>query len=121
MSYTAQFDPDSGFVRVVVTGPMGLADAQQFFPAMVRECHKHACSRAIVDVSNARINTDKPELYRLPALLSRAGFRSREDRVAIVYAHDGEHHKTAEKAFLDYGLVVRVFTDTDEAIAWLTA
>jgi len=84
--------------------------------AMVR---RHGCSRVLNDLRGATITSATLSICNMPRVVDQAGVPIKCKRALIIREASADFH-FLETAFVNIGQEVRIFTDRDDAIEWLT-
>ncbi len=117
-SFEIEHDPVSKVTHIKMVGFI-YRDSLREFAVELIESLKASSSRLVLnDAIKARIRLTDADIYSLPSVLRDAGMPS-EVICALVVKHDVRAFRHFEKASLEVGLSIRVFTDMGEAAFWL--
>jgi hypothetical protein len=120
MEWTIDYQED-GVVRVKTTGYADWEQNKKMCEEGLAVGRKHGSHRFLIDQRGIKSVLSVLQVDSLPATLKQIGVTS-EDKVAVVFDPASKLDETFKffrnTAFLE-SLSVKLFTDADEAIAWL--
>ena len=94
-------------------------DSRKLMEIFTELLERESCNVFLFDLQEAQIETDDSSSYAAGIMPAIKGLPEREWRVAILYKQVSSQDRMMESLFSQYGYLVRVFDDRDEAIAWL--
>ena len=108
-------------LRIAATGMITLTDhAQLVHDVCVQGCRRDAAQAFLLDLREATLAMSVRDLYRLPELNRHLGL-SGDERVALLFSDqstlDARLYEARAKGL---GLDHRVFTDSGDALGWLS-
>ena len=114
---------EEDFVRIVVTGNYSLLKANHLFSHSIENALLHRRAKILIDVTNIAGNIpffDRFEYATFLARYKREHASTKVSRIAVV-GHEPivDKNKFGETVAINRGANVRVFTDMDNAYAWL--
>lgn len=118
MDYEIKISDDKSFVVVDVKNPVSVEQALTFTRKSIELASKHNTNSYLIDLRKVRHKWSVFETYTFAKDLRGSG-RQRLDRVALLTQPDDETFSFVETATVNQGYNTRVFTDYDEATAWL--
>ena len=122
MPYELKFHVNPSFVEVISRGKLTQEEQSQ------RDSEVHKLGRGnkptffLYNLLSTEIDASITELYQTPGLLEKEE-QNRRNKAALLVQRDDkdwENLKFLETASLNRGWQIRVFSDRDEAISWLT-
>jgi hypothetical protein len=121
MRYEVRFDPESGFIHVVVEGEYGLDFARHILAELRSATVRHPQAAILVDTRAAQTTMTATDTYELGQTL-RAQDVATNVRMAIVNEPRLEFNRASflEELGRNRGLQIRNFHDLTQATAWLT-
>ena len=123
MEWKIDYLEKDGIVLVTTSGIATWDESRKLTEEAIELGRSRGSSRFIVDNRNLESTLPTLQVDKLPEMFKQAGLTS-EDRMALVY-ESSSPLKNTHKFFRDVAflasLQVRLFTDIDEAIAWLKA
>ena len=121
MEYTTEYDDTNGICRVHVTGshkrPEDSLVLQQFARGFAEE---RGCLRFLFDMTRAEIRGDTLDIHQAGKFPGDTDYRQARQQIALVFADVTGDHRFLENVAINRGYNVRVFSDTDQAVRWLT-
>jgi hypothetical protein len=122
MKIDVSFDEEHNCVVGRFEGDLMLDTAKKYISEAVKVANKHPCQRILNDLRGANVVLSIFDLYELPSLVVTEGLDHRWRRAVLVDPTvDLEKVDFYELVASNRGLTVRMFTDYDKAIQWLTA
>jgi hypothetical protein len=118
MPYQISYDSEAGIMSTRVTGQVDMAMVKTMASDMHAETVKHDCARFLNDYRSAIISLRILDIYELPKLAVLLG-TDPTARHAIVVKGETDSVRFFVTVARNRGQLVRVFTDTDKARAWL--
>lgn len=118
MSYTVDFDAETGIAYIRFFGQLDRAAAPQVVGELVRLIRERACRAVVNDLRDTDLKLSAVDLFEISRLVDRSRLAGSVPRAVIV----GGKHELAgfyETVNANLGHRVRVFTDPDEARGWL--
>ena len=118
MSFTVEFDAATGGICVRISGQLDRTSIHPIVEAVARLMREHACRAVINDLRDTDLRLGTVDLFEISRLVERSGFAANVPRATIVK----NTHELAgfyETVNANLGHRVRVFTDMDEARAWI--
>ncbi len=119
MPYKIKYDPDIECMMCRMFGELQASELPGFAADMVALLDKHNCARVLNDVREVDLRLSTVDFYKVPSLVQKAGLKPTVKR-AIVFAKDAKDYGFFETVSVNRGQFVRVFTDFDKAVTWLT-
>ena len=121
MKSSITYDKELGLCITRVSGAYNrLNDSQKLFKNTCNFGANHSCSLFLFDMREATIIGGPIEVLYTVSNPEKVGFR-RHYRIAAVYSINVGQHKLMETVAQNRGYNFRVFSDMDEAIAFVTA
>jgi hypothetical protein len=120
MSYTVDFDAETGIVYIRVFGQLDRAAAPAVVGELVKLMRDRDCRAVINDLRDTDLRLGAVDLFEVSRLVDRTRLADGVPR-AVVTRNDHELAGFYETINANLGHRVRVFTDPDEARAWLTS
>lgn len=121
MKIDVSFDEKHNCVIGRFEGDLTLAAAKEYIKEVVEVAKKHTCERFLNDLRGANVVLSIFDIYELPGLVITEGFDHRWRRAFLAApTADPEKVDFFELVGSNRGLSVRMFTDYDKAIQWLT-
>ena len=124
MSYTIKYDPRIDCIVSSIKGIIDFELAGNFTRDAARAIREHNCSRLLGDFRRATTNLSVLEIDDAAQLVLEVSLESGVPpsfRRAIVVARDLEDYSFFQSASRIRHHNIRVFTDIDEAKAWLSS
>jgi hypothetical protein len=118
MPYEISYDSESGILSTRVTGQVDMTLVKAMSNDMRAETVKHGCTRFLNDYRSAMISLRILDIYQLPKLAELLG-TDPAARHAIVVKGETDSIRFFVTVARNRGQLVRVFTDMDQARAWL--
>lgn len=116
---SVEYDSALCIVRCKLTGPIAAAYVGRMAQDGLHMAREHGCPRFIVDYRDGKVVDTTLDTFEFMAHLEHMGFTS-SDRIALVYAQDGEAHRFAELVAHNRGWInIRYFEDYEAAEAWI--
>lgn len=118
-----RFLPEHRVLEFVTSGDITLPDVAAMVAQGVAESQHLGTKRVLVDHRKAVVRLGTMQIYETPAIERAAGVDP-GDRVAFVMAAGGDSqddYRFYENRSYNSGNDRRIFTDRDEALAWLAA
>ncbi len=119
MQYTVCYDEETGYLTTRVSGRVDGPSVRAMAEQAKHEAELHHCTRFLDDCREMESVLSTAQIYELPALVRSIGIRP-ETRHAVVVRSLTPNVQFYENVSVNRGQIVRVFTDIDEARAWLT-
>lgn len=119
-THTVKYENELGFVRTVWTGDIDLGDVRKFVTKTANALNENECRRLLTDARDLDLNMSIFEIYRVPTILREANFPG-VTRGAILVSEKIEKHSFFVMVANNFGQTFKIFTDPDEAVAWLNA
>jgi hypothetical protein len=110
------FDP-KGFLRMKTKGTINERLLPTLFSMAATAHEKHACDRMLVDHRESGLRLNAAEIYWVPKKLEGHGIK--RHRAALLFNRIGEDEKFLETVCANQGVQMKIFTDPDQALAWL--
>jgi hypothetical protein len=121
MKWIIDFVEDQGIIRVKTSGLMSFDDKKKLFEEMFTAGRSRKINAFFIDQKETCFGLSVLEIDRLPELFRNIGFEVK-DKVAILTNSDSSTKPLfafLQDIFALRSLRVCVFTDSQEAIAWL--
>jgi hypothetical protein len=120
MSYTVDFDAETGIVYIRVFGQLDRAAAPAVVGELMQLMRARSCRAVINDLRDTDVRFGAVDLFEISRLVDRHRLADGVPRAVIV---GGEHELAGfyETVNANLGHRVRVFTDPDEARTWLAS
>jgi hypothetical protein len=120
MPYEIEYDTDSACMMCRMAGKIDQQLVRDFLAELVTLVEKHRCTRTLNDLREADLALSMLDIYGIPKLISQAGLGPTTKRAVVVSASRDDYH-FFETVSVNLGQYVRVFTDFDKALKWVTA
>ena len=118
MEYRIDLQPT--YIRVSVTGTVQRPDDSIRLMQLSGELQeKHDINRFLFDMVDAEIVASDTSSYDAGAAAAIEGVEERSRRVALLYKEVTSQERVMESALHQYGYLVKVFDNQDEALSWL--
>ncbi len=122
MEHSTVYESDSGIYVVRVSGDYHRGRDSEMNKRLVsREFQAHGYRRFLFDMRGVRIQSDAIATYDAGSVSSGLREHLQHVRTAQVVDRISEDDRFFENVTVNRGFVLRVFTDLDEARAWLQA
>ena len=108
---------EEGYLLIRTVGPIDDRTWPSLLTAFGTAAKKHQCSRFFLDHRASKLRLGMTDIYKMPADLRQHGIDGH--RSALVFSDVGESERFLEDVCANRGVHVKVFTDTDRALAWL--
>jgi hypothetical protein len=121
MKWKIDYIKDHGIVNVKTSGKMELNDKIKLSEETLAVGRKKNVNAFFVDHKETTFGLSVLEVDNLPAMFKNIGFGS-EDKMAILFnieSQNSDKFQFLENVFFLDSLQVRVFTNPEEATAWL--
>lgn len=118
VSYEVSYDSESGIVRARMDGDIEMEEVMKYASEVVRTITANDCRRVLNDMRGAVMKLSTTDIWNVPRIMEKAGMPPATRR-ALVTTEDNKDVSFAEAVSHNVGQTVRVFTDLDEAEAWL--
>ena len=118
MPHQLSYDADTGILTARVSGIVDKSLVQSVASEMHAKTEKHKCTRFLNDYRHAYVDLSTLDVFGLPKLIESMGTDPRS-RHAIVVKGMTPMIRFFETVTRNRGENVRVFTDMDQARAWL--
>ncbi len=123
MEWKIDYLEKNGIVLVTTSGIAGWDESRKLTEEAIELGRSRGSNRFLVDNRNLKSTLPTLQVDMLPDMLKQAGLTG-EDRMALVY-ESSSPLKDTHKFFRDVAflasLQVKLFTEINEAIAWLTS
>ncbi|MHC4207156.1 MAG: hypothetical protein ACYSTT_21080 [Planctomycetota bacterium] len=121
MNIQVAFDEKVNCVVGRFKGDLTLAAAKKYIREVVEVAKKHPCQRFLNDLREANLVLSVFDIYELPGLVVTEGFDIRWRRAFLMVPTTNlDKIDFFELVASNRGMSVRMFTDYDKAIEWLT-
>jgi hypothetical protein len=121
MKWEIDYIEDHGIVKVKTSGRIGWDDKIKFSEEMLAAGRSKNVNAFLVDQQETAFGLSVLEVDRLPDIFRNIGF-SVKDKMAILVNPESPNRNLftfLQNVFTINSLQIRVFTDPDEATAWL--
>ena len=118
MPFSVTYNPQAGYVRATVVGPVDVALAREILKEVARRCQATGCRRILNDARKATFAMDLLDLNLLPELVTEAGIPPGSRRAFLVSGYLREHQFLQGVSLL-HDQKALVFDDLGEARRWL--
>ena len=105
------------FLRMKTAGPIEERSLPVIFFTAATAAEKHACNRLLVDHRESALRLNAAEIFWVPKKLECHGIQKHP--VALLFSNIGNDERFLETVCVNQGARVKVFTDPDQALAWL--
>ncbi len=123
MPYELHTDTEHAILRLVYTGVITNGDLEQATRAGAQQVSETGMRRALADLSAVtRIDATQARVFELPQTVYPDAGLNRQLRIAVLVPPDEQVVKLArfyELVCQNRGWQARIFSDRDEAVAWL--
>jgi len=120
MSFEIKYDGDFSCLMCRMTGKIDLQLIEEFLVKLTPMMKNHKCSRILNDARSAELVLSSVDIYNIPKLFAQSGIDISVKR-ALVIADLKELHFFLETVSKNRSQNVKIFTDYDEALKWVTA
>ena len=121
MPYAIVYDPDTAIITTTITGTLNAEEAYAVSVLTQQTAAQYSCKRFLTDMRETIFLLPAGEGHQHTTSLADRGYE-RTDRMAVVHApQDSDRFQLMETAAQNRGWNYRVFTDIEEAVAWLSA
>jgi hypothetical protein len=121
MEWHVEVHEEGGIIGLMLSGPATLEQMAQVGAEVIETARRQGFGRYFADARDMTFAVSDILLYDLPGRLEEHGL-SRSEQVAVVYPMDSAQKETflfLENIFVNRGFRFRVFTDVNDAMAWL--
>ncbi len=120
MPFEVKYDKDTACLMAKMTGTIDEQFVNDLIAAMIPILKKYKCTRILNDAREANTILSTINIYEIPKKISEAGFSPLTRRAMVVSepVHDIIFYETVSK---NQAQLVRIFTDYDDALKWVTA
>ncbi len=124
MSWSVEYT-EEGLIEVVIVGRETFTDVIEETAAILAEMEGHRCYEVLVDCRRMRVALSTAEIYRVQDVYRELGVPLRT-RFAVVRpaelpTHELHAYEFHELVSRNRGYHVRLFSEKNEALAWLGA
>ena len=119
MSYTINYDQGTETIMVAVHGELDLQLLQRLATDVAAAIKRHDCKRILNDLRNARLTQKSFDIYQMPEEAKKLGIGHSHKRALVVEDRATDFH-FLETVFVNRGYEVKMFTNPDEALVWLS-
>lgn len=120
MDYELEYDEERHLILGHVHGVFDTAVVRRMAVDLAEMVREHECFRLLNDLRDATITGSTPDIYEMPRTVRDVGVPVRCRR-ALIVREPVDDFRFLETTSVNVGQQVRVFTDPDEALEWLTA
>jgi len=121
MEYTTEFDERKGICTIRVSGPHKRPEDSQFLQRLQREiAEQQGYQRFLVDMTNAEIIADTMGTFITGTVSVDPHRKQIRHKIALLYAGLDRDHRFLETVAVNRGYRLRIFTQIDMALEWLT-
>lgn len=127
MPSSIAYDATAGFIAVVHHGSDDQPSLKNTLLEVVRLMKEHGCHLVLSDYRDAVVNMSPAAIYAYPKeaveVSKAAGIDPHQTRQAIVLSDQSPNladFQFYETVSVNRGRMIKVFTDIDQAIGWLT-
>lgn len=117
-SYEIEYDPESNVTHVKMIGFIIPESLREFADELIQSLKASSSKLVLNDAIKARIRLTDADIRSLPGILHDAGLPP-EVICALVVKHDVRAFRHLERACLEFGQTVKIFTDMGDAAFWL--
>ncbi len=118
MNFELSYDEDLDIIRGRLYGKLDAAVAKAVATDLAQLVRKHGCHRFLHDLREAQVTSSTLDLYSIPRIVKEAGVSGGIKR-ALVVAEITQDFDFLETASVNAGNQVKLFTDSEAALAWL--
>jgi len=118
MTFTTEYKPETDCIVVRVEGELDLALLQRIAAEVSKIVERVGCKRILNDMRNAKPTKLTMDIYEMPGTAKQAGVHEACKRALVVTDETPDFH-FLETVFRNQGHQVRMFTNLDDAKAWL--
>ena len=125
MPFVVTYNPDTNVIETVVDGEVTVTILMEIFETQARTAADTGCMLMLNDYRRAVLALSTLDIYHLPKLIAdvaaahgTSAFRTRR---ALVIARDSADYRFYETVTANNAQTERLFTDIDEARAWISA
>ncbi|MCP4896857.1 MAG: hypothetical protein GY906_07765 [bacterium] len=119
MPFTIEYDSERACMMCKLSGTIDIQLITCYIDKVVSLMEQHHCSRVLNDVRGADISLSSVDIVSLPNLMIEKNF-NRFAKRALVYDQSSDDIEFFETVSTNRGHKVRVFTDFEQALNWLT-
>ena len=118
MSYRIDYNEEQDYIAVTVEGKFTLSTLKELSTAVATFTERYNCRRILNDMRHARLTEGTLDIYNMPKIAREAGVAPPFKRAILISEFSANFH-FLETVFLNQGHIVKLFTDTDQALHWL--
>lgn len=121
VDWQIQYLEDHKVVLAIVCGRVTAKSFKDFVKAATQKAAQKRFQNFLADAREVQLDLSVMEIYGLPALLPALGFL-RTQHLAVLYDPRSPHAPDfgfLENILYNHGFSMRLFTDSDAALAWL--
>lgn len=120
-SVSFEYDGEHGCVVITCVGQFDAAETSVFYERLADVMAEYACTRCLCDVRAAQVNLDPVTTVVGADKYLNLGLSRSWKRAMLVNQPMPRQAAFWETAMLNRGHLVKVLTDRDAALTWLTA
>jgi hypothetical protein len=119
MNYNLTYDDQLNIIKGHFDGVITQESLQAAFIVFMNFMQEKKCNRILNDIRDAIFDLSTLDLYYLPKYLSKIEYPHLSKRAIVVNAID-DSLRFWETVLVNSSWSVKIFTDPEEAIEWLT-
>jgi len=99
------------------SGPLDMEPVEALMDAISAAANHYGCRRLLADHRLSKLRLDPVQIFDLPKTLRR--HQIFEHQAAVLFAKLGDDERFVETICKNHGIMARVFTSPELALAWL--
>ncbi len=120
MPFEITYNKEDNYVVSTFTGQFTMTVAREYVAALLPILEQTGCTRVLSDSSQAQIQVTSMDIMQFPKMVAASPLTANLKR-AVVAAEGSSGYEMYETLSKIQGQYLQVFTNRDEAIAWLMA
>lgn len=119
MKYEVSYDKERDLIVGRVEGDLNSALVKEMSSAVAEVVRKTGCCNILNDLRDARIASSAFDVYKMPGIINNQGVPNICKR-ALIVSEESKGFRFLETVSVNVGQQVRIFTDPESAIEWLS-
>ncbi len=119
MPFEIKYDDNTACMMCHMSGKINQQVIDEVLSVLIPQMKKNDCLRILNDLRDAEIDLSTVDIFNLPKMFVKAGIDPLSKRAVVVKAPTDDL-SFFENVFVNQAQLVKVFTDYDEALKWLT-
>ena len=117
LEWQITYDEPLDILWLRTSGPLDLGPLEALLDAVSAAANHYRCYRFFADHRLSQLRLDPVQIFDLPKTLRRHGIV--EHQAAVLFARIGADESFVETICKNSGIMARVFTSQELALAWL--